>query len=667
MIFKWRRRPGDGHFRGAIKMTLRKKLILSFILLVLILGSVIGYFSYQDAKELVLQSKEKEMADTINRIDISLNSWVDQVTTLAENIKENPMVTELMEEEAGNLTADADLMPYLDAGIDNMAQMIGVCSDILLVDAEGQIRYCYSERISGQEADRSGGQETGMPEVIDDERLKQCAALAEEQPESGSWLGIGDPICQPPGDPVVSLVVSLDAENSEKTENYLVIELHPGQFSALMLNNQSMFQNQYTFLMDEKDEIISSNRNMTYEWMDEVKEMRDSGTRRYEFEWNGETYFACRQYNGLTGWETYSVVSEKDFFPQAALLQRKILFVVICVMLAAVIGVSILSYTFTRPVRMLADGMRKVETGDFEVQIKTEKKDEMGQLIRTFNYMVREIHKLVHVVYQQKLAQKNAELTALQAQINPHFLYNTLDSINWMLIEKNEMEISDVVVSLGDILKYSLHGDADLVTLEEELHYIQSYLRIQKNRLEERLSVRMKIEEDVMSCQVPKLILQPIVENAIRHGIEQMKEGGQICISAALESADLENEEDAAKSAENEKYLFIRVCDNGPGMTEEELKRCREQIYHTNSSDQNMQGAVLSEEASGDALKRKRIGMRNVYRRIQLLFGERFGLEIESEKGRGTIVTMRLPGGGESEHISERKGAAEDEDLDHRR
>ena len=152
-------------------MTLRKKLILSFILLVLILGSVIGYFSYQDAKELVLQSKEKEMADTINRIDISLNNWVDQVTTLAENIKENPMVTELMEEEAGNLTAEGEFIPYLDAWIDNMAQMVGVCSDILLVDADGQIRYCYSERMSGQEADQSGGQETGMPEVIDVEAV----------------------------------------------------------------------------------------------------------------------------------------------------------------------------------------------------------------------------------------------------------------------------------------------------------------------------------------------------------------------------------------------------------------------------------------------------------------------------------------------------------------
>ena len=107
---------------------------------------------------------------------------------------------------------------------------------------------------------------------------------------------------------------------------------------------------------------ISSNRNMTYEWMDEVKEMRDSGTRRYEFEWNGETYFACRQYNGLTGWETYSVVSEKDFFPQAALLQRKILFVVICAMLAAVIGVSIFS-VYVYPTGTDA-GRRDEESGD---------------------------------------------------------------------------------------------------------------------------------------------------------------------------------------------------------------------------------------------------------------------------------------------------------------
>lgn len=634
-------------------MTLRKKLILSFILLVSILGSVIGYFSYRDAKKLVLQSKEKEMADTINRIDISLNNWVDQVTTLTQNIKENPMVTELMTEESGELAEDADIMPYLDAWIDNLAQMAGVCSDILLVDADGQIRYCYSAR--------EDGKERVEPEAVDRGRLQQCSVLAEDQPESGSWLGKGNPICQPQGDPVVSLVVSLGVENSEKPGAYIVIELHPGKFSALMLNNHSMFQNQYTFLMDEKDEIISSNRNMTYEWMDEVKGMRDSGTRRYEFEWNGETYFACRQYNGLTGWETYSVVSEKDFFPQAIILQRQILFIVICAMLAAVAGVSILSYTFTRPVRMLAEGMRKVETGNFEVQIETEKKDEMGQLIRTFNYMVREIHKLIRVVYQQKLAQKNAELTALQAQINPHFLYNTLDSINWMLIERDEMEISDVVVSLGDILKYSLHGDADLVTLGEELHYIQSYLCIQKNRLEERLSVQMKIEEDAMDCQVPKLILQPIVENAIRHGIEQMKEGGEICISAALE-----NEDDSTGAACDQKCLIIRVRDNGPGMTQEELEICRKQIYYTQSSDKNVQGTVLNQEAAGENTKRKRIGMRNVYRRIQLLFGEFYGLEIESEKGQGTVVTMRLPGGQYLEQVSEWKGDVADENIDYR-
>lgn len=206
-------------------MTLRKKLILSFILLVSILGSVIGYFSYRDAKKLVLQSKEKEMADTINRIDISLNNWVDQVTTLAQNIKENPMVTELMMEESGALAEDADIMPYLDAWIDNLAQMVGVCSDILLVDADGQIRYCYSAREDGKERVEA--------EAVDRGRLQQCSVLAKDQPESGSWIGKETPICQPQGDPVVSHVVSLDAEQTKKKGSLYCDRTAPGKVQRI--------------------------------------------------------------------------------------------------------------------------------------------------------------------------------------------------------------------------------------------------------------------------------------------------------------------------------------------------------------------------------------------------------------------------------------------------
>lgn len=601
-------------------MTLRKKLVLSFVLLSFILGTVIGYFSYQNAKELVMQSKEREMVDTINRIDISMNSWVKQVTMLAENIKENAIAAQLLSNE-GN-PADPEVK-YLNEWMENLLRLVEGCSDVLLMNTDGEVYYCYSDSCLNEE--KSAAERIGY---IDSARIEQCISSEKNQQEMMRWIGIGNSICQAEEEKIVSLVSVMETKGADqKTDasqgilGYVVIELNPKQFSALMLNNHSMFQNQYTFIMDDTGKIITSNKNITYDWLSKVTENMNSGSRRYQFEWEGERYFACKQYNGLTGWETYSVVSEEDFFPQAIRLRRGIFYTVLFAMLAAVLGVYILSYTFTKPVKILSGAMKRVENGDFEVQVATDKKDEMGQLIRAFNYMVREIRNLINVVYQQKLAQKNAELIALQAQINPHFLYNTLDAINWMLIEKDEMEISDIVVSLGDILRYSLQDNEELVTFREELHYIESYLCIQKSRLESRLQTELEIEDEALGYQVPKLILQPIVENAVRHGIERTKEGGQIRITAKLK----EN----INSSAHGKELWITVSDNGPGMSSEELNRCKEQIFGCRESDKTG--------------KRQSIGMRNVYRRIQLLFGADNGMLIESKENAGTKVTLILP------------------------
>ena len=207
------------------------------------------------------------------------------------------------------------------------------------------------------------------------------------------------------------------------------------------------------------------------------------------------------------------------------------------------------------------------------------------------------------------ISKKQAEYLALQNQINPHFLYNTLDSINWMLMDIGADDISDVVVSLGDILKYSIHGKDVLVPLNEEVQYIESYLCIQKNRLEDRLCTSMEIQKEARARMVPKLILQPMVENAILHGIEPMKDGGRVRITAGLE----------------QQNLLITIEDNGPGMAPEELEQCR--------------AAVYSESGATDS-----IGMRNVHRRLRLHFGEEYGLAIESRHQEGTIVTLRMPG-----------------------
>ena len=311
----------------------------------------------------------------------------------------------------------------------------------------------------------------------------------------------------------------------------------------------------------------------------------------------------------MTGWKTFSIVSLNDFFPQASELQRAVFTMVAVAVLLAAVVILLISYTFTRPIGKLMTAMKEIEKGDFKIQVVNKSRDEIGRLTESFNFMVSKIDHLVKEVYQEKIAQKNAELEALQAQINPHFLYNTLDSINWMLMDIGADDISDVVVSLGDILKYSIHGKDVLVPLNEEVQYIESYLCIQKNRLEDRLCTSMEIQKEARACMVPKLILQPMVENAILHGIEPMKDGGRVRITAGLE----------------QQNLLITIEDNGPGMAPEELEQCR--------------AAVYSESGATDS-----IGMRNVHRRLRLHFGEEYGLAIESRHQEGTIVTLRMPG-----------------------
>lgn len=576
-------------WKEGVTITLRKKLILAFTVLIVLLGSWIGYFSYQDAKNIVYANKKSEMADTINRIDIDINTWVLQIVRLAENTSQNQAVLELLED--GGVTALQ--RNYIDEWFHNFAQVFVAVSDIHIIDSDGGIRYSY----------------VPFEGYVDEGRLDACTQAAAARPDRETWLGIGRPLCRESGEDVVTMVRAFNPGQAERSDGILVIELNPDVFSSLLLSNHSMFPNQYTLIVDRNGDIISTNKKVEHTWLNEIENMFGKGIRKFELHWEGKGYYVCGQYNGVTGWKTFSIVSLNDFFPQASELRRAVFTMVAAAVLLAAVVILLISYTFTRPIGRLMTAMKEIEKGDFKIQVVNKSRDEIGRLTQSFNFMVSKIDQLVKEVYQEKIAQKNAELEALQAQINPHFLYNTLDSINWMLMDIGADDISDVVVSLGDILKYSIHGKDVLVLLDEEIQYIESYLCIQKNRLEERLKTSIDIQDKARACMVPKLILQPMVENAILHGVEPMKEGGEVCITARLEQDD----------------LFVTIEDNGPGMDQEELKRCR--------------AAVYCETGTTDS-----IGMRNVHRRLRLHFGERYGMTIESGPRGGTAVVLRMPG-----------------------
>lgn len=264
--------------------------------------------------------------------------------------------------------------------------------------------------------------------------------------------------------------------------------------------------------------------------------------------------------------------------------------------------------SITAPLGDLQDKMQAVRNEQFDIRADETRGDELGAIARTFNAMTSRIQKLIDEDYRNKLLIQETEYKFLRAQINPHFLYNTLDSINWMAAMDGNRDVSRMAVALGRILRWSISNTRSLVRLREDVEIIEDYLTIQKMRYGESLSYGIHIGEAEGELMIPKMILQPLVENALVHGLEDKDGDKRIDITA-------ERQGDA---------LIVTISDNGVGMSEERLETMLRGL-EARDNDQ------------------PHIGIHNVHRRIRMLFGERYGLSIESKLNQGTRMLVLLP------------------------
>lgn len=260
----------------------------------------------------------------------------------------------------------------------------------------------------------------------------------------------------------------------------------------------------------------------------------------------------------------------------------------------------------------ILQAIQKVQTGDLDVVIENCGTDEMGELGKQLNKMLSEIKQLMEDSLNRELLVKNSEIKALQNQINAHFIYNVLESVKMMAEIEEEYEISDAITSLGKLLRYSMRWNSPDVTVEEEIEYIKNYLKLINLRFDYEIYLSLNIPEEIYSQRIPKMSLQPIVENAIYHGIEQMAEDTNIYIKGITE----------------ENCCLIEVTDAGSGMSEEELERLYKKIT----------GEIETESSAGNG-----IGLKNVQDRLKMSFGEEYGIEIASQKGCYTKVVIRIP------------------------
>jgi len=285
--------------------------------------------------------------------------------------------------------------------------------------------------------------------------------------------------------------------------------------------------------------------------------------------------------------------------------------VAVIAVFASVICSVIYSRAVTRPIKHLSDEMKTITLNDYSGHTAQNRKDEIGILQDSFEYMLSRNKELITQQYQAKLETRNAQLRALQAQINPHFMYNTLQVIGGMALEKNAPEIYQITVALSDIMRYSLNFSKEMVTLSEEIEYLKSYVMIQNERFGGKVHLEISLAPETEECLIPKLILQPLAENSFEHGLhDKLGEWVIVVESCITQQGD----------------LLLTVKDNGIGFQEDRLREIQEKI----------------ERDAVNALKSgSHIGLSNVHARIKLRSPkEQYGLKIHSSPETGTIVSV---------------------------
>lgn len=422
---------------------------------------------------------------------------------------------------------------------------------------------------------------SGMEQDQEDIRVFQISKTMYDLDEMG-------------GEPIATIVITLD-------ESVLKELCQNGK--------DAVIQTGINFILDEENHIITyPDSFFAGVTLEEGQDMEDFVHLTGQLE--GKEIGLSTYIDSKTNWTYYNACDLEEMLSEIKETQRTSLLLGIAGIAAASL---IMGYTIRiigSSVKTIISGIQEVKGGNLNGKIRLECEDELGQISENFNAMTERVNSLVQEVTEATGKQKNAEIKALEAQINPHFLYNTLDSINWMAISRGENEISEMIRNLGVILRYSVNKSNAFVTIDEVVDWMEKYISLQQMRFDNAFDFQLFVQKECRKLKIKKLLIQPFLENTLLHGFKGIESGGMLHVDIALS-------EDAA-------HLCIIIEDNGNGMEEELVKQY------------NDREEAISSESGG-------IGLHNVFSRIDMYYGEDASWNVSSIRNMGTIVTLKIP------------------------
>lgn len=322
---------------------------------------------------------------------------------------------------------------------------------------------------------------------------------------------------------------------------------------------------------------------------------------------DGKLYSISR--SEKTGWTVVDCTSVRELLRKSRQAQSVYVLTAIVLVIVALLFSRFMARSITLPIQKLRDSMKKVQEGDFSVSdVVVDSRNEIGSLTKSFDVMTHRIHELMEQNVHEQEEKRKSELKALQSQINPHFLYNTLDSIIWMAEGKKNEEVVLMTASLARLLRQSISNEDEVVPIANEVEYARGYLTIQKMRYKDKLEFQIDVDSSILYIPLIKLVLQPIIENAIYHGLKYKESKGLLIVKGFMKDGN----------------AVLQVIDDGVGMDEETLAH----IYDKHKVNYHSNG----------------VGVYNVQKRLKLYYGDGYGITYESEKGKGTTATITIPG-----------------------
>lgn len=577
-----------------LNVSLRTRMLLSNIVVALIpflMFSIVSGFVFLDHAQ---KTAEEHSVQLIHQVSNSMDVYVETIEKMVNYIQLELQDTPFFTMESEGASGWDSETAYIRSVLENVANSHREVAGIFIATKEDLYVSTGMSRISRDpfQNERWYREASENPEEI-----QLISVVTGRNIVTNRSYSIDD---------VFSLAKAVQDPETGEVLGVILLDIRHDIIQS-SINGVTIGEKGFVFVMDQEDNIVYTPVNgivyrVNPKWVKAMEPM--------SVQIQGGSYQIRSELSPYTGWRTVGVFSMDEVMSSVNTIVY-ILFTCVIISLVLVVIVSFkFSRTLTNPIFKLKRLMKQAESGDLTVRFNFQHNDEIGELGQSFNHMIARIDQLIQMVYVEQENKRTAEMKSLQEQIKPHFLYNTLDTISWMARDYDAEDIVRLVDALTNMFRIGLSHGKDIITVKEEITHVSNYLYIQKIRYKDKLNYVIHVDESLYAVEVPKLILQPLVENAIYHGVKAKRGGGTITITGVPEGEN----------------LVFTVQDDGAGMLQEKVEELNRRMSER---------SVLDEKKS--------FGLFYIRERIQLCYGKGYGVHVESTLGEGTRVTITLP------------------------